>query len=209
MKIFLFGVSLCLLCFISCKKINSIKKLEDDIVFKMFNPYLSLTPTDSVIEITSSDCFIPYHKDTSARIFLDFDHDGTDDYEMIYSIHYDSISEDSCMNYHSKITFKSAVFGHTVFVTDKNTNKVMFYDDKQPIVNTSVTSANQAIIYDNSPNNSFTDADKENNIIGFQLLNGKVGWLKFFLLKDQFQLKMIEYAYNDQVQLKIKAGQKE
>ena len=194
----------------SCEKIE---KLEDDIVHKGFNPYIILQPADSVGLISNNSCEkpFPFPSDSLVSEEFDFNHDGVQDFRITFETNYSQLNpSDSCLNYGSRISMKSLGMGNEIYVKDKNTKEIMIYEEGEDIINTSVKSSNFAILYLGTVStNAELDLTEGNKFIGFKLMNGNYGWLRFFYEKEVFMLSVMDYAYNNNVNLKIKAGQKE
>src|SRR5690554_6354049 len=105
---------------------------------------------------------------------------------------------------------KSLARGNETCVRYRNTNVIMTYEEGEDIINNSVKSSNFAILYlDTVSTNAELDLTDGNKYIGFKFVNGNYGWLRFFYEKEVFMLSVMDYAYNNNVNLKIKAGQKE
>lgn len=194
---------------LSCDKVE---KMEDDIAYKGFNPYLLLNPADSVGHISNSTCSksFPFPADSSVSLTIDIDHDGVDDFSFTYSTSYNLVSpSDSCYNYSSKISVQGTGIGNNILVKDKNTTQISAYELDSPVIAASLSSYNAIIYFDNASGSNSFDFDEGNKYIGFQLANGKYGWMRVFFEKDDFSFTIMDYAYNNNVHLGIKAGQKE
>ena len=196
---------------LSCDKTN-LKKMEDDISYKKYSPYLALNPVDSVGQISNSKCIrsFPFPSDSTTFVEIDIDKDGQNDFRFTYTTNYDLISAtDSCENYSSIIEAKGIGVGNNVLIENDITERLQIFEEDDKIPNTSKL-ANEAIVFlEDFTESENVEFGKGNKYIGLKLDLGGFAWIKCFHTKDSIRFSIMEYGYNNNIHMDIKAGQKD
>lgn len=190
---------------------NKVKKLEDEISFRKFLPFLTLNPVDSVVQLYGScDEFIPFPFDSVQSVEIDIDKNGENDFRFTYTTNYNFInSTDSCRNHNSSVIVKALGIGNNVVVENKTTKKAKMFeaDDK---IGKDYFLSSDAFIYLDNPNLADTiNMGAGNKYIGVKMFSGSLGWIKVFHRRDTFNFSVMEHAINNNFHLDIKAGQKQ
>lgn len=193
----------------SCSKV---KKLENDITFKKFIPFLTLNPIDSISKLYNTSCseFIPYPFDSVESVEIDIDKNGENDFRFTYSTSYNFVSSsDSCRNHNSRIVLKALGVGNSILVDDKTTERIHVFGVNDEINNEYQLSSNAFIYLDDDAYSEEIAIESGNKYLGVKMFSGSLGWIKVFHKIDTFSFSIMEHALNRTMQLNINAGQKQ
>lgn len=192
----------------SCDKVE---ELKDEISFRLYDPYLELNPADSVAKIYAPSCYelIPSPSDSVVSVAIDVDKDGFNDFEFTYSTYYKNVSPfDACENHNSSIKVKAFGVENRILVEDVIFSKVRVYSIDDELSMSNPVSSEAVIYLDDASSSEAVTLESGNKYIGVRLASGRIGWIKIAHKLETFTFTIMEHAYNKNLLLNIKAGQK-
>lgn len=183
-KLLLASVCTIAVLFLSCKK-EEPHKLPDEIYFTDFEPDISISSVDSIVQIPYNSCScLPSPISGFDFKEFDIDGDGVNDFKILYRHWYQWVSNSSpCENYMRELTIESLKENGGIAVeTSQYDLKNVKPFAKGNLINQNENFVKSGYIYADAANWAYTGFGSE-GFIGVKLSNGLVGWIQ---IKHQY-----------------------
>lgn len=195
-----------------CSKENDLEPenpLTEGITYTELNPSIQLTSVDSLIYHGSGCGYVPSPSDSTASISLDINHDNVVDFTLSCNSWYNFVSASGpCANYNTSIVLSGTPDKNKVGITE-NYNSVKRFVLNEEIGNSQQWSST-AMLMLSSATAPFATNFNDTVYLGLKINTDEgdyFGWI--YIDKNEYNVTVLSYAWNQSVNSSINAGQTE